>query len=147
MSDVARTWANEDLRRMKFDPETWRCSIDVDLDQPPVLLRYGIDTPLSEDTLLRLPVPVKAGSRKLDAPAWGDLPVMDCLVLCILHAGMRTSESLFALLNDVRELDSNHSPSQHTQITDKKSQEQTDVAKSRNAWPNTNISHEASAPK
>ena len=58
--------------------------------------RYGIEVPLRERTLLRLPcLPEKVGQRALPDAAWGDLPVIVRSALCILHAGMRTSEALF----------------------------------------------------
>ena len=61
--------------------------------------RYGIELPLRMRTLVRLPaIPEKAGSRALPDAAWGDLDVVSKCALCILHAAMRTVESIFKRL-------------------------------------------------
>ena len=98
-ADVALEWEDDRLNVMDFDTETWVPNVKSDGEEGQ---RYGIDTPLTEDTLLRLPIKVPIAKRHLSQAAWGDLPLLERICLCILHAGMRTCESVLKKLCAVR---------------------------------------------
>ena len=96
-SDVDMMWARDALNTMvpPFDPNTYVCEVQTTVGMEGDG-RYGIEIPLRDRTLLRLPcLPEKVGQRALPDAAWGDMPVIVRSALCILHAGMRTSEALF----------------------------------------------------
>ena len=83
-----------------FDTETWVPEVKSDLGVAGQ--RYGIDTPLTEATLLRLPFEVPIAKRHLTKAAWGELSLLERICLCILHGGMRTCENLTTKLCEVR---------------------------------------------
>ena len=97
---VALEWDDDRLNDIGFDPETWVQKVSSAGGEEGQ--RYGIDTPLTEATLLRLPIMVPVGKRHLAKAAWGELPLLERICLCILHAGMRTCEALVKLACDVR---------------------------------------------
>ena len=98
-ADVALEWEDDRLNVLDFDTETWVPNVKSDGEEGQ---RYGIDTPLTEDTLLRLPIKVPIAKRHLSQAAWRDLPLLERICLCILHAGMRTCESGLKKLCAVR---------------------------------------------
>lgn len=97
-------YEDEDLENMtpRFDHATFQSPVHDEAQVPlrsghrGPLGRYGIELPLRERTLVRLPaVPEMPGARLLPDAAWRDLPVIIKSSLCIMHASMRTTEALF----------------------------------------------------
>ena len=84
---------------MGFDPLTYTLPVSHVFDDLEALLEEnveGINAPLKQRTLLRLPaVPDKMGSRDLPNAAWdtSTLDIIACAGICILHAAMRTGEA------------------------------------------------------
>ena len=83
-------YADEMMRRIKFDPGTYYANSAVDGAKEE---GYGITIPVREDTYMR--VLCTATSRAPDKACWGDLPVHLYAAICILHDAMRTGEKLF----------------------------------------------------
>ena len=99
-ADVALEWDDDRLNDIGFEPDTWEQQVQSDAGAEGQ--RYGIDTPLTEATLLRLPIKVPVGKRHLANQAWGELPLLQRICLCILHAGMRSCEALVKWTCEVR---------------------------------------------
>ena len=97
--DIAKEWASKALRDMKFSPATFhlKCAVNADPSESP---RYGIDIPVTERVLVRLPNIVTRRPPLPDA-AWGDLDVLTYAGLCIMHAAMRAGESLIENVSQV----------------------------------------------
>jgi hypothetical protein len=106
--EAVTTWASARLRAIspKTGQLAWLSDYESRVDgerRGPDMLRYGIDTPVTEPTLVRMPVkPDPSGSRNLPNAAWGDRRVMDYACLCILHCAMRTGENLYTRVLAVR---------------------------------------------
>ena len=86
----ATEYADPELNRIKYTPETYFSTTEVDGSNEE---GYGVTTPVREKTLVR--VLCTATSRTLDHPAWKELPVEKYCAICILHDAMRTGEKLF----------------------------------------------------
>ena len=99
-ADVAEEWDDQRLNDLAFDPETFEPKVRSDGGEEGQ--RYGVDSPLTEPELLRLPVKVPIAKRHLTNPAWGEVPLLARICLCILHGGMRTCESLVNYVCEVR---------------------------------------------
>jgi hypothetical protein len=106
--EAVTTWASARLRAIspKTGQLAWISDYESKVDgerRGPDMLRHGIDSPVTEPTLVRMPVkPDPSGSRNLPNAAWGDRRVMDYACLCILHCAMRTGENLYSRVLAVR---------------------------------------------
>ena len=105
-TEATTTWADKRLRDLspRFGQLAWLAGFESAVDGVCTGAfagvgprgRYGIEVPVTERTLARMPVvPEDVGSRPLPNAIWGKLDVMTYAGLCVLHAAMRTGENLF----------------------------------------------------